>query len=138
MNIENLKKLRDAVAQTTEFNMESYCVPGEFRKGNVKLFDGDRKEPYCRTPSCLAGHCVALQDTQLVVHPDSSESFAIFSSAKKWLKLNQADAWRLFASSSFWRMPLLRVSKERALNVLDYMIRTGHMPSSADCAEEVA
>ena len=103
MNVENLRKLRAAIAKSETYNQ-------------MEIFHG------CGTPACLAGHAILLMHGH-----DISEYFREWGglalmSAEAWLGLTPRQSAEMFTPHPLGDRT---VTKEDALDMLDRAISTG-------------
>ena len=101
MNIQNLKRLRDVIAETETYNQ-------------VFVFHE------CGAPACLAGHAAFLARQDDV--PNSH--LQAWGVAEEWLDLTMAQSNAMFASAPLWNYS---TTKEDALAMLDRAIETGEV-----------
>ena len=103
LNVERLKRLREAVAESETFEQSIFYHP-------------------CGTPACIAGHCIWLAEES----PDRREFVRLCSDtrmrAKNWLGLTYIQADTMFDG---YPLGNRRVTKAEALDMLDRAIATG-------------
>ena len=115
MNVERMKRLRDAIAESESYYQESY-------------FHYDSRGPHpCGSPACLAGHAVLLAieaDTRPEgYYADMGLLGGVEDDASFWLDLDPCESARMFESCPLWGKS--GATKEEALDMLDRAIETG-------------
>lgn len=130
MNIELLKKVRDAIADEENpigFDMgHFFCITK--RCTSEKSIDGMIEElersKGCGTTACIAGHAVAVAlKTKMKLPALGYESISL--AARNLLELTPQQAEYLFVG--YWSQDGILVNKEETLAYLDKVIERGHL-----------
>ena len=117
MNIENLKKLRDAVANSRAFNMEEWP---DFDICDAKFINGH----YCGTPACIGGHASALILREKL-YGESTNYTYVFG----WLELDNDQSADLFFPDQEHNggIVMRNIDQAHAVRCLDHLIETGEV-----------
>lgn len=110
-NIELLKQVRDAIsAENSHFNMNDWFTPAFYSGG----------APACNTPSCIAGHTIAI------AYPYSTYirmENNIFESARLALGLTNDEAsWLFYGLFDAKQKGIEHISKSQAIYALSHLI----------------
>ena len=112
MNIENMRKLRDVIAES-------------------ETYDQGRFFHECGTPACLAGHAVILSKADAPVLSDWKNAHGehIARCAASWLGITDGQSIGMFAGEPFDGEPCddRSATKRDALAMLDRAIETGRI-----------
>lgn len=91
MNLENMKKLIEALKATYTFDMGHW---GWDEDGHPAQYTYE-----CKTPACIAGHAVSLaRQEEFPMLLDNSIQYT----ASKWLGISFNVGSELFSSSDYW------------------------------------
>ena len=117
MNIENLKKVRDAVANSRAFRMCSWA--SEHRDDD---FIGGH---YCGSSACIAGHAGALMFRERAY---GSTPISTYKTVCAWLELDELQANSLFFPViELDGFNMTQIFKDHAVRCLDHLIETGEV-----------
>lgn len=134
MNIENLKKVRQAVIDSPAFDMTSFfSIERENGKityeSTVSSAVMHRTVNPCGTTACIAGECAILiqkeyEDTGEGRDLSEQPDFYTDDIAREYLGLTVKQADWLFYGG-FSKNSLCEITKEQAVEAIEYMIEHG-------------
>ena len=125
MNIENVKRVRDAVAASKSFDMARWGIT---TYDDVEFKDGH----FCGSPGCIRGHAVALMiDDGLYecseVEDDHTRYVSIDNAhcdAGVWMGLDIDMAGELFLPAEP-SASIYLITQDQAVKCLDHLLETG-------------